>query len=133
MAEPRIQYKLTGEQLENFCDLAGVNIVTVNALNDLGCLNTNFIREILIREQYDNLCHGLRNIESTYKSYSYPEIKLALSRVWRLPPKTIDEILRNRKNSHLLFCKRCGKRITPSEAKRTGGLCKFCMAEKLDL
>lgn len=133
MPTERIWHKLTDQQLERFSDLFGISLVSVMALNNLGCLNVEYIRETLIREDFEKLRSGLRYMESEQRAYSYKEVKIALAKVYNTTPAEIDAIIKNRKNSSLHFCKRCGQRTPMQTLQRTGGLCSNCMADTLSL
>lgn len=133
MPTDRIWHKLTDEQLERFSDLFGISLVSVMALNNLGCLNVEYIRETLIREDFEKLRSGLRYMETEQKAYSYKELKIALAKIYNTTPAEVDAIIKNRKNSSLHFCKKCGQRTPITTLQRTGGLCSNCMADTLSL
>ena len=129
----RIKYNLTEKQLLKFCDIFGLDLAAVAAVNAISCLNAEYIRDILIRYDYEDLKKGLTYIETIHKSYSYDELKAALAKAYGMPVHEVAKIIRNRTNSDMHFCKKCGKRINKTMLFRTDGLCSDCMANTLDL
>ena len=134
MEAPKIKFILNEAQLEKFCNMFGLDIAAVEPLNSLACLNTEYIRDILIRADYDQLTRGIEYLQTVNRKYNYIEVTKALAKSYRLPQSTVNSILQGKNNSKTMqFCKRCGKRITGRTKERTGGLCSECMTDTLNL
>ena len=133
MEAPRIKFVLTDEQIQRFSDMMGLDPTWVEALNAIACLNTEYIRDLLIRADFNQLTRGLQYIQTVKKSYNYKELRKALARKYNTSESKINEVIQGRNNSALHFCKRCGKRITGRTDQRTHGICTSCMVDELDL
>lgn len=132
MASERIENILREKDIKKASNLFGVDEMTFRRLNDQRLLNVSYIRDLLIRSDYEKLTRGLRYLIDQDNSYTYPEIKQALSREYGLSMNALNEILHGRQNAGMIFCKKCGFRISSQTAKRTGGLCSNCFADTLD-
>lgn len=133
MEAPRIKYVLTQDQINKFCEIMGLDQAIVEQLNAIYCLNTEYIRDLLIRHDYHELTRGIEYLQTIKKKYNYKEVKMALARAYRMPEAEINDAIQGKKNKDLHFCKECGKRITGQQARRTGDICSECFVDKLDL
>lgn len=133
MEAAKIKYILTQQQIEKFCDIMGVDQANVEQLNALRCLNTEYIRDILIQHDYHELTKGIEYLQTLKKSYNYSEIKKALAKAYKMPENEINASIQGKNNGTMHFCTKCGKRITGKQNQRTNGLCSECLVDTLDL
>lgn len=110
----------------------GIEYSVLAQLNDRALLNTEYIRETLIREDFRKLTSGLRYLVERNNAYSYPEVTDAVCKHWDITKRQLRDIVK-KKNVQMAFCPNCGKRVEPIASKRTGGLCADCFTESLNL
>ncbi len=127
-----VQFTLRPKDLEKASDMFGIEIALLERLNAQRLLNATYIRNLLIRADYERLTSGLHWLEHQDKNYSFPEVLRALSREYNISQQNLKDILHGR-NESLLFCNRCGKRIGKSQYNRTKGFCSNCFADTLEL
>ncbi len=112
-------------------DLFQIDLATLERLNSQRLLNTTYIRNLLIRADYERLTSGLHWLEHQDKNYCFPEVMKALQREYNISAIDLRNVLSGR-NESLYFCKSCGIRITKKCFIRTGGMCSNCFAETLE-
>lgn len=127
-----IQYTLRPKDLEKASDLFGFDYALLDRLNSQRLLDAVYIRNILIRADYERLTSGLHWLEHQDKNYNFPEVLRALQREYNISKKNLLGVLHGR-NTSLLFCRNCGKRISKPCFNRTNGLCSNCFADQLEL
>lgn len=127
-----VQFTLRPKDLEKASDLFGIEISLLERLNAQRLLNATYIRNLLIRADYERLTSGLHWLEHQDKKYNFPEVLRALGREYNLSQQNLKDILHG-KNESLLFCNRCGKRIGKSQYNRTKGFCSNCFSDMLEL
>ncbi len=126
------QYTLRPKDIQKASEIFGVDEATLIQMNDRMLLNTDFIRSVLIKADFERLTSGLHWLENNDKKYNYPEVQKALQREYNIESKVLQQILYG-KNTKIVFCKKCGVRISKKTYERTDGLCSNCFAETLDL
>lgn len=123
---------LRDEDLDKVCDLFGfTNLDFLKELNSLRLLNAEYIRQLLIRADYERLTSGVHVLEHLDKKYKFPEVRRALQNTYHISAQALREALHGR-NESMFFCTKCGDRISRATQKRTGGLCSNCFADSLD-
>lgn len=127
-----VQFTLRPKDIEKASDLFGIEIAILERLNVQRLLNATYIRNLLIRADYERLTSGLHWLEHQDKKYNFPEVLRALSREYNISQQNLKEILHGR-NEALMFCNRCGKRIGKSQYNRTKGFCSICFSDTLEL
>ena len=127
-----VQQILRDKDIEKASDLFSIDIATLKRLNAQRLLNATYIRNLLIRADYERLTSGLHWLEHQDKNYRFPEVIRALAREYNLNKNSIQEILHGR-NESLVFCNRCGRRMSKREYNRTKGMCSNCFADTLEL
>lgn len=127
-----VQFILRQKDLEKASELFGIEIVTLERLNSQRLLNSTYIRNLLIRADYERLTSGLHWLEHQDKNYKFPEVMRALQREYNISKDTLAKILHGKKES-LIFCNRCGIRITKKCYDRTNGLCSNCFADTMEI
>lgn len=127
-----VQMILRPKDLEKASDLFGIELATLERLNSQRLLNAVYIRNLLIRADYERLTSGLHWLEHQDKNYNFPEVQRALRLEYNISQKVLSQILHGR-NESLIFCSKCGTRITKKCYDRTNGLCSNCFAETLEL
>lgn len=127
-----VQFTLRPKDMEKASDLFGEDMAVLERLNSKRMLNATYIRNILIRADYERLTSGLHWLEHQDKTYKFPEVIRALAREYNISQDSVRSILRG-KNESLLFCTRCGRRIGKTIYDRTDGLCSNCFADKMEL
>lgn len=133
MEASRILYKLRDKDIQKASVLFGVDEYALKTLNDLALLNSEYIRDKLIKNDYEKLTRGLKFLIDQNGAYTFPEIREALMKEYGVNSRTLNSILRGKNNSSLHFCKKCGIRVSSMTYKRTGGLCSNCFADTLEL
>ena len=133
MEAPKIKYILREQDIMKASQLFNVDTMTLRKLNDQRLLNTEYIRDILIRYDYDNLTRGCRYLVAKNKAYTFPEVLKAIQQEYGISSKALNSILHGKNNKTMHFCKICGQRVNGRTFERTGGLCSNCHAETLDL
>lgn len=126
-----VQFTLRPKDIEKASELFGIDIATLERFNAQRLLNATYIRNILIRADYERLTNGTHWLEHK-KNYKYPEVMKALQREYNITKSNLQEILHGR-NESIMFCNRCGIRISIAQYNRTGGYCSNCFAETLEL
>lgn len=127
-----VQFTLRPKDLEKASDMFGIDRALLEQLNSQRLLNATYIRNLLIRADYERLTSGLHWLEHQDKNYRFPEVLKALQREYNISKPNLTKILHG-KNESVVFCNRCGIRITKQCYYRTGGLCSNCFAETLEL
>lgn len=127
-----VLFTLRQKDLEKASELFGIEIATLERFNSQRLLNATYIRNLLIRADYERLTSGLHWMEHQDKNYKFPEVMRALQREYNVSKSNLAKILHGR-NGSILFCNRCGIRITKSCYDRTDGLCSNCFADTLEL
>lgn len=127
-----VQRILRKKDLEKASSLFGIDMALLERLNSQRLLNATYIRNLLIRADYERLTSGLHWLEHQDKRYKFPEVLKALRNEYNVSEPNLRKIL-NGKNESLLFCTKCGIRITKRVCERTNGLCSDCFAETLEL
>lgn len=127
-----VQFTLRPKDLEKASEMFGIDIAMLERLNSQRLLNATYIRNLLIRADYERLTSGLHWLEHQNKNYNFPEVMRALRQEYNVSKPVLSKILHGR-NESILFCNRCGIRITKKCHDRTGGLCSNCFADTLEL
>ncbi|WP_455623131.1 hypothetical protein [Parabacteroides sp.] len=127
-----VQFNLRPKDLEKASELLGIELAILERFNSQRLLNTTYIRSLLIRADYERLTSGLHWLEHQDKNYNFPEVMRALQREYNISKANLNKILHGR-NESILFCNRCGIRITKKCYERTNGLCSNCFADDLEL
>lgn len=126
-----IQYTLREKDMQKASIVIGIDEATLRRLNDQGLINTNIIRKMLIKYDYERLVAGLKILREDNKAYTYKELLFALQKEYDLGPTQLLRILRKKGGYKECYCKICGKRVPPSTYKRTRGFCSECYSEEL--
>lgn len=127
-----VQYTLRPKDLDKASELFQLDKALLERLNSQRLLNTVYIRNVLIRADYERLTSGLHWLEHQDKKYNFPEVMRALQREYNINKDALNNVLHGR-NEAVLFCSRCGIRISKSCHTRTNGLCSNCYADTLEL
>lgn len=127
-----VQMILRPKDLEKASDLFQIDLALLERLNSQRLLNTIYIRNLLVKADYERLTSGLHWLEHENKNYKFPEVQRALKREYRLTDMELKSILVGRQDA-LFFCKRCGTRVTRKTFTRTAGMCPDCFAETIEL
>lgn len=127
-----VQMILRPKDLEKASDMFGIELALLERLNSQRLLNATYIRNLLIRADYERLTSGLHWLEHQDKRYNFPEVMRALQHEYNISKLNLNNILHG-KNESLMFCSKCGIRITKKCYNRTEGLCSNCFAETLEL
>lgn len=127
-----VQFTLRSKDLVKASEMFGVELALLERLNAQRLLNATYIRNILIRADYERLTSGLHWLEYQDKKYNFPEVMRALQHEYNVSLANLKKILHG-KNESILFCCRCGIRISKTTFNRTNGLCSNCFADTLEL
>ena len=127
-----VLYTLRPKDLDKASELFQIERAMLERLNSQRLLNTEYIRNLLVRADYERLTSGLHWLEHQDKKYNFPEVMRALQREYNINKKTLQNILHGR-NEAILFCSRCGMRVSKQCHDRTKGLCSNCYADSLEL
>ena len=127
-----VQFTLRPKDLIKASDLFGIDQATMEQFNSLRLLNATYIRNLLIRADYERLTSGLHWLEHNDKAYNFPEVIRALQKEYNISKPNLNKILHGR-NESIHFCSRCGIRIPRKCFDRTNGLCSNCFADTLEL
>lgn len=127
-----VQFTLRPKDLEKASEMFDIELATLERLNSQRLLNATYIRNLLIRADYERLTSGLHWLEHQDKKYNFPEVMRALQHEYNVSKPNLLQILHGR-NESIMFCSRCGIRITKACYNRTDGLCSNCFAETLEL
>lgn len=127
-----VQYTLRPKDIDKASELLQIDRMTLERFNSQRLLNVEYIRNLLIRADYERLTSGLHWLEQQDKKYNFPEVLKAIGREYNLNKETLNHILHG-KNESILFCTKCGVRISKQCHTRTGGLCSNCFADTLEL
>lgn len=127
-----VQFTLRPKDLEKASELFGIELALLERLNSQRLLNATYIRNILIRADYERLTSGLHWLEHQDKKYNFPEVMRALQHEYNISKTNLNLILHG-KNESIMFCNRCGIRISKRTYNRTHGLCSNCFADTLEL
>ena len=106
-----VQFNLRPKDLEKASELLGIELAILERFNSQRLLNVTYIRSLLIRADYERLTSGLHWLEHQDKNYNFPEVMRALQREYNISKANLNKILHGR-NESILFCNRCGIRIT---------------------
>ncbi len=127
-----VQFTLRPKDLEKASDMFGIDIAVLERFNAQRLLNVTYIRNLLIRADYERLTSGLHWLEHQDKKYNFPEVLRALSREYNISQQSLKNILHGR-NESLFFCNRCGRRMGKVQYHRTKGFCSNCFSDMLEL
>lgn len=127
-----VQWTLRPKDLTKASELFGIELALLERLNSQRLLNATYIRNLLIRADYERLTSGLHWLEHQDKKYNFPEVMRALQHEYNISKKTLQSILHG-KNKSILFCNRCGISISKKTYERTNGFCSNCFADTLEL
>lgn len=127
-----VQYNLRPKDLDKASELFQIDKAILERMNSQRLLNVEYIRNLLIRADYERLTSGLHWLEHQDKKYNFPEVMRALQHEYNINKKVLLNVLHG-KNEAILFCSRCGIRISKPVHSRTGGLCSNCFADTLEL
>lgn len=127
-----VRYTLRPKDIEKAAELFGYDQAIFKQFNDQRLLNTQYIRALLIRMDYERLTSGLHWLEEDSKDYAFPEIMRALAHNYGMSIAAIKKTLNGHSES-IFFCTRCGIRISKNIYRRTGGLCSNCYADTIDI
>ncbi|MCM1296166.1 MAG: hypothetical protein NC311_11550 [Muribaculaceae bacterium] len=127
-----VQRVLRQKDLEKASDMFSIEMAMMERLNSQKLLNATYIRNLLIRADYERLTSGLHWLEHQDMRYNFPEVMKALQLEYNVSRQNLKDILHGR-NDSLIFCSKCGVRITKRCFDRTSGLCSNCFAETLEL
>ena len=134
MESSRIAYKLRDKDIQKASVLFGIDEFVLKNMNDLCLLNAEYIRDRLIRHDYEKLTRGLKYLVDQNGAYTFPEIRAALVKEYNVTQRTLTSILHGKNNGNKMhFCKKCGMRTSKMTYERTGGFCSNCFAETLEL
>lgn len=130
----QIQRILRDKDIQKASKLFGIDEQTLNKMNELYLLDTDYIRAKLIKNDYDYLVRGLKYLTEEQKGkYQFPEVMAALRKEYGIHTDELNAIIHEKRNAGMYFCKRCGIRITRTIYKRTDGLCIQCFSDTLHL
>ena len=129
----KIQYVLRDVDIQKASAIFGVDEATLQRLNDQFLLNVDYIRDEIIRSDWRQLIKGLKFLVEKDKGYTYPEVAKAICRHYNISRKALTNIINSKHNRNMVFCKRCGIRISKVAYERTGGLCNNCLVESFDI
>lgn len=127
-----VRYTLRPKDLDKASELFQIDKAMMERLNSLRLLNVEYIRNLLVRADYERLTSGLHWLEHQDKKYNFPEVMRALQNEYNISKTLLTSILHGR-NEAILFCSRCGIRISKQCNSRTKGLCSNCYADTLEL
>lgn len=127
-----LQYTLRPKDIEKASQLLNIDVPLLERLNNLRLLNTTYIRGLLIRADYERMTSGLHWLEHQDKKYNFPEVLRAIQLEYNINKKTLMGLLHGN-NESILFCQKCGIRISKQVHYRTGGLCSNCFADTLEI
>lgn len=133
MEAPKINYILRERDILKASQVFDTNVMTLRKLNDQRLLNTEYIRDVLIRYDYDKLTRGCRYLVAENRAYTFPEVMKAIMQEYGISKQTLNSILHGKNNRTMHFCKVCGQRVPGHTYERTGGLCSNCHADTLSL
>lgn len=133
MSAGKIMNILREKDIKKAANLLGIEELMLKRLNDQRLLNSEYIRELLIRTDYEKLTRGLKYLIDQKDAYTFPEIKKALVKEYGVTMNMLNNILHGQKNANMYFCKKCGFRISKKTYARTGGLCSNCFSDTLEL
>lgn len=133
MEAPKIKYILREQDIMKASHIFDVDVMTLRKLNDQRLLNTEFMRDTLVRYDYDKLTRGCKYLVAQNKAYTFPEVMKAIQQEYNISRQTLNSILHGRNNKTMHFCKVCGQRVSGKTYERTGGLCSSCHADTLEL
>lgn len=125
------KFTLREKDILKASQLIGVDAMTIRKLNDQNLLDTDAIRRMVIRYDYDRLVSGLKFIrDESGGRYTYNEILQALQKEYNISKPLVRRIVRSRKGGRG-FCRICGKEVEPKTLKRTGGMCSECFSQTI--
>lgn len=125
-----VQYVLRPKDIKKASSLLEIPEEELEKFNSLRLLNTNYIRSLLMRADFEKLTNGLHFLEHFDNKYRYPEVIKALAREYNIGPKAVASILHG-KDEKMFFCTHCGRRISQQSYRDRGGLCAECYADSL--
>ena len=127
------QYILRQQDLDKASELFRIDKMLLERLNSQRLLNTDRIRNILIRNDYARLTNELCQIKHRKNwRHKYPEVMRALQSEYGVTKRVLVGILEGETQS-IHFCSRCGARISRKCHESTGGLCSNCYTDALEL
>lgn len=133
MAASKILYILREKDIKKASVLFDVDEASLRLMNERRLLNTEYIRECLIKNDFKKLTNGLELLASENKTYTYPEAIAAVCNEYGVSRKAFTQLYNNRVNAGMVFCTKCGKRVTKQQFEKTNGLCEECFALTIGL
>lgn len=133
MAASKILYILREKDIKKASVLFDVDEASLRLMNERRLLNTEYIRECLIKNDFKKLTNGLELLASENKTYTYPEAIAAVCNEYGVSRKAFTQLYNNRVNAGMIFCAKCGKRVTKQQFGKTNGLCEECFALTIGL
>lgn len=134
MEAPKINYVLRERDILKASKIFGVEAAQIRVMNDLRLLNVEYMRDVLVRYDYESLTNGARSfLMESNRAYTFPEVRAAIQSEYGISAQTLNSILHGTNNKSMYFCKMCGKRITRKQYEATNGLCLTCSADTIGL
>ena len=126
----RVEKILRDKDIIKASVIFSIPVETLRQMNEQAMLNVDRIIAVIMRQDYLNYKNFIKKPENAGK-YEEPEVLAALVKEYRMPLDLVKDIVNKNQKKKMCFCKWCCKRITPSQAERTGGLCPECAADTL--
>ena len=126
-----LDFLLTDEMIAKASVVFDIEQATLKHLNDMGLLNTEYIRSTIIMRDYEKLTKGLTYLIDGSTTYTFGEIKKSIAAKYNVSEQLVTRIVNYPTQQGLFFCRKCGKIMKPSEYKRTGGICSKCFAKTI--
>ena len=134
MEAPKIKHVLRDKDILKASNIFGLDEVELRKMNDLRLLNTEYLRDVLIRYDYESLTNGARTfLMERNSAYTFPEVRQAIMSEYGISAQTLNAVLKGTNNKSMYFCKMCGNRITKRQYDTTHGLCVSCAADTIGL
>lgn len=133
VAASKITYILREKDIKKASVLFNIDEASLRVMNERRILNAEYIRECLIKNDFKKLTNGLELLASENKTYAYPEAIMAVCNEYGISRKAFSKLYNNRVNAGMIFCNRCGKRVSRQQFEKTNGLCEECFALTIGL
>lgn len=131
LPKTNLSFLLTDEMIKRASAMFDIEEATLTHLNDMGLLNTEYIRNAIILQDYERLTKGLTYLIDGSASYTFGEVKKSIAAKYNLTEHQITKIVSHPSRQGLFFCTKCGKIMKASEYKRTGGVCPECFVKTI--
>ena len=131
--KPYVTRILRDKDIVKASKLFGIEEAILKRLNDQHLLDSDYIRCLLIKSDYEYLMRGLKYLVDQRGAYTTAEVMAALKKEYKVKDDELKAILHGNRNSTMYFCRKCGIRVTKNTHIRTGGLCNVCFADLLEL